>query len=59
MKLQKKAVWKLIKKNRKVKRCIHQNKKEVNEQFRRKMNQDVGGNRKLFLKKVDKVKEER
>ena len=26
---------------RKVKRCIYQSKKEVNEQFGRKMNQDV------------------
>ena len=32
---------------RKVKRCIYQNKKEVQEQFRRKMNQDVNRNRKF------------
>ena len=31
---------------RKVKRCIYQNKKGVNEHFRRTMNQDVSGNRK-------------
>ena len=39
---------------RKVKRCIYQSKKEVQEQFRRKMNQDVNGNRKLFWKEVSK-----
>ena len=39
----------------KVKRCIHQSKKEVQEQFGRKMNQDVNGNRKLFWKEVNKV----
>ena len=33
---------------RKVKRCIIQSKKKVNEQFGRKMNEDVNGNRKLF-----------
>ena len=32
---------------RKVKSCIYQSKKEVNEQFCREMNQDVNGNRKL------------
>ena len=31
-----------------VKRCIYQSKKEVQEQFGRKMNQDVNGYRKLF-----------
>ena len=35
---------------RKVKRCIHQSKKIVNEQFEKKMNEDVNGNRKLFSK---------
>ena len=40
---------------RKVKRCIYQFKKEVNEQFGRKMNQDVDGNRKLFWKVASKV----
>ena len=34
---------------RKVKRCIYKSKKRVNEQFGRKMNQDVKGSRKLFL----------
>ena len=36
------------KEKRKVKRCIYQSKKKVNEEFGRKMNQDVNGNRKLF-----------
>ena len=35
---------------RKVKRCIYQSKKKVNEQFGKKMNEDVNGNRKLFWK---------
>ena len=39
-----------------VERCICQNKREVNEQFRRKMNQDVDGNTNLFWKEVSKVK---
>ena len=33
---------------RNVKRYIYQSKKKVNEQFRRKMKEDVNGNRKLF-----------
>ena len=33
---------------RKRKRCIYQSRKEVNEQFGRKMNQDLNGNRKLL-----------
>ena len=41
---------------RKVKRCIYQSKKKVNEQFRRKMNNDVNGNRKLFWKEVSNAK---
>ena len=41
---------------RKVKRCIYQSKKKVNEQFGRKMNKDVNGNRKLFWKEVSNVK---
>ena len=40
---------------RKVKRCIHQTKKEVNEQFGRKMNLDVDENRKEFCKAKNKV----
>ena len=34
--------------------CIYQSKKEVQEQFGRKMNQDVNGNRILFWKEVSK-----
>ena len=34
---------------RKVKRCIYQSKKKVNEQFERKVNEDVNGNRKLMI----------
>ena len=41
---------------RKFKRCIIQNKKKVNEQFGRKMNEDVNGNRKLFWKEVNNAK---
>ena len=33
---------------RKITRCIYQSKEEVQEQFERKMNQDVNGNRKLL-----------
>ena len=36
------------KEKRKVKWCTIQSKKKVNEKFRRKMNEDVNGNRKLF-----------
>ena len=35
---------------RKVKRSIYQSKKKENEQFGRKMNEDVNGNRKFFGK---------
>ena len=41
---------------RKVKRCIYGSKEEVQEQFGRKMNQDVNGNRKLFSKGVSRAK---
>ena len=37
--------------------CILHIKKKVNEQFRRKMNEDVNGNRKLFWKEVSNAKE--
>ena len=43
-------------KKRKVKRCIYESKKKANEQFERKMNEDVNGNRKLFWKEVSNVK---
>ena len=41
---------------RKVKRSMIQSKKKVNEQFGRKMNEDVNGNRKLFWKEVSNAK---
>ena len=41
---------------RKVKRCIIQCKKKVNEQFGRKMNEALNGNRKLFWKEVSNAK---
>ena len=41
---------------RKVKRCIYQSKEKVNEQFGRKMSQDVNGNSKLFWKDVSNAK---
>ena len=41
---------------REVKRCIMQRKKKVNEQFRKKKNEDVNGNRKLFWKEVSNAK---
>ena len=34
-----------LQEKRKVKRCLYQVKKEVNEQFGRKMNKDVDGNK--------------
>ena len=40
---------------RKVERCIYQSKKAVREQFGRKMNQYVNGNRKLFWKELNKA----
>ena len=43
------------KEKRKVKRCIYQSKKEVNEQLGSKMNQDLNGNRKLFWEEVSKM----
>ena len=41
---------------RKVKRRIYRRKKKVNEQFGRKMNKHVNGNRKLLWKEVSSVK---
>ena len=41
---------------RKVKRCIYPIKKKVNEQFGRKMNEDMNGNRKLFQKEMSNAK---
>ena len=37
---------------RKVKRCIYEIKKKLNEQFERKKNEEGNGSRKLFWKKV-------
>ena len=54
MRRQKKDVWKQRKKV-KVKRCIYQSKKKVNEQFGRK-NEDVSENRKLFWKGMNNAK---
>ena len=42
---------------KKVKRCIYQSKKKVNEQFGRKINEEVNGNRKSFWKEVSNGKE--
>ena len=41
---------------RKFKGCIYQSKKQVNEQYERKMNEDVNGHRKLSWKDVRNVK---
>ena len=41
---------------RKVKRCILQSKEKVNEQFGRKINEDLNGNRKLLCKEVSNAK---
>ena len=40
---------------RKVKKFIYQSKEEVQEQFGRKVNQDLNGNRELFWKEVSKA----
>ena len=45
-----------IKEKRKIKRCIYQNKKKVNEQFGRKMNKDMNGNKKLIWKEVSNAR---
>ena len=37
---------------RKAKRCIYQSKEKLNEQFGRKMSEDVSGNKRLFWKEV-------
>ena len=44
------------KEEKKVKRCIIQSKKKVKEQFGKKMNEDVNGNRKLFWKEMSNAK---
>ena len=52
-KRQKKDVWKHTEEKRKVKGRIYQSKKKANEQFGRKINEDVNGNRKFFWKVVE------
>ena len=53
-------LWRSVKKKRKrLRKCIYQGKKEVNEQFRRKMNQDEDRTRKFFWKKVSTVNGEK
>ena len=54
MKMQGKGVWKFIKRKRE-KLKGSQSKEEVQEQFGRKMNQHLNGNRKLFWKEVSKA----
>ena len=41
---------------RKFQRCIIQSKRKVNEQFGKKMNEDMNVNRKLFWKQVSNAK---
>ena len=36
--------------------CTYKSKKKLNEQFGRKMNEDVNGNMKLFWKEVSNAK---
>ena len=43
-------------KKRSVKRCVYQSKMKVNEQFGKKMNEDVNGNKKLFWKELSNAK---
>ena len=52
-KRQKKDVWKFTKKRECLK--VISKQEEVHEQFGRKINQDVNGNRKLFWKGVSMV----
>ena len=42
-----------IEEKRQVKSCIIQSKEKVNEQYERKMNEDVNGNMKFLWKKVN------
>ena len=57
MKKQKKDVWKHTKKRReRLKGVYIRAKKKANEQFERKMNEDVNGNNKLFWKEVSNAK---
>ena len=53
----KKDVWKCTERRRE--RCIIYSKKKVNEEFVRKMKEDVNGNKELFWKEVSNVKGEK
>ena len=57
MRLQKKDVWKFIKKKRESSKAVskYESKKEVSEQFGRKKSQDVGGNRNFLRKEMGMV----
>ena len=60
MRLQKTDIWRFTKKKRvRLKGVYSRAKKEVNEQFGRKTNQDVDGNRKLLWKEMSKVNKEK
>ena len=54
--MEKKDLWKRTERRERFKRCIIQSKKKVNEQFERKMNEDINGNRKLFWKEMSNAK---
>ena len=56
MNKQKKDVWKLTEKIRKRLKGVYKSKKEVNEEFGRKMNEEVNGNMNLFWKEVSNAK---
>ena len=45
-------------KKRLTKRCLRDRRREINEQFGKKMSEDVKGNSKLFWKEVRKLKKE-
>ena len=58
MRFRKKVMIIYREERRKTKRCISRRKREVNEQFGKKMNEDIQGNKKLFWKEVRKVGKE-
>ena len=59
MKRKKKDAWKFTEKKRKNKKVYISEKKEIHEQFGRKVSQDINGNRKLFWKEVSKANREK
>ena len=59
IKRQKNVVWKLTEKNRERLKGYISKQGGVNEQFERKINQDMRGNRKLLQKEVSNVKGEK